>query len=120
MSTNKCAAPRRGEIWWVRFDPKVGAETAKTRPAVVLGVDSIGKLPLRIVVPVTDWKPKYQQFPWFTRLDPTDSNGLSKPSGADSFQVKSVSVARFASRVGRVTAGQITNIAEAVALCIGV
>lgn len=48
--------PLRGEVWTVRFDPAEGAEIQKIRPAVVLGMDSIGRLPLKIVVPITDWK----------------------------------------------------------------
>jgi mRNA interferase MazF len=48
--------PRRGEIWLIDFDPAVGAEIRKVRPAVVISIDSIGRLPLRLVVPVTDWK----------------------------------------------------------------
>lgn len=55
----KAPQPRRGEIWLVRFDPSVGAEIRKQRPAVVLSVDGIGRLPLRIVVPVTDWNPMF-------------------------------------------------------------
>jgi mRNA interferase MazF len=47
--------PKRGEVWTVRFDPAVGAEIQKVRPAVVIGVDSVGRLPLKIVVPITDW-----------------------------------------------------------------
>ena len=38
--------PLRGEVWNVRFDPSVGAEIKKIRPAVVLSEDAIGKLPL--------------------------------------------------------------------------
>jgi hypothetical protein len=56
--------PKRGEIWLVDFDPAVGAEIRKIRPAVVINVDNIGRLPLRMVVPVTDWKPLYASFPF--------------------------------------------------------
>ena len=49
--------PKRGEVWAVNFDPAVGAEIGKARPAVVIGVESIGRLPLQLVVPITDWKP---------------------------------------------------------------
>ena len=45
---------QRGEIWTVRFDPSEGAEIRKVRPAVVISVDTVGLLPLRIVVPLTD------------------------------------------------------------------
>ena len=46
--------PRRGEVWLVDFNPQVGAEIAKARPAVVLNLDHVGRLPLRIVAPLTD------------------------------------------------------------------
>ena len=55
--------PQRGEIWTVRFDPSVGAEIRKSRPAVVCSVDSIGRLPLRVVVPLTDWQPSFERLP---------------------------------------------------------
>ncbi len=80
MSTSRGipAKPRRGEIWLVDFDPTVGSEIAKRRPAVVVSDDTIGKLPLRIVVPVTDWKEHYVSIVWFTKLDPTAASCLSK------------------------------------------
>jgi len=45
----------RGEVWDVEFRPAVGAEIQKTRPAVVMNVPEVGRLPLCLVVPVTDW-----------------------------------------------------------------
>lgn len=111
--------PKRGEVWLVDFDPAVGAEIRKARPTVVLSVDAIGRLPLRIVVPVTDWKSAYSAYPWFVELPTTRQNRLTKHSGADAFQVKSVSENRFVQRLGEVTPQQIDEIAEAVAMCIG-
>ena len=46
----------RGEVWHVRFDPAVGADMQKTRPAVVISVDEVGILPLRIIVPIMEWQ----------------------------------------------------------------
>lgn len=46
--------PARGEVWLVSFDPSLGAEIRKVRPAVVINIDEMGRLPLRIVVPITD------------------------------------------------------------------
>jgi mRNA interferase MazF len=112
-------APRRGEIWLVDFDPALGAEIQKVRPALVISVDMIGRLPLRIVVPVTDWKPQYANFPWFVKLPASPANGLAKDSGADAFQTKSVSQTRFVRLLGRVTAAQLDDIASAIALCVG-
>lgn len=111
--------PRRGEIWLVDFDPSVGAEIRKVRPAVVISMDAVGRLPLRMVVPITDWKPHYANFPWFVELPAIPSNGLMKDSGADAFQAKSVSGNRFAKLLGQVTAAQLDDIASAIALCVG-
>lgn len=111
--------PRRGQIWMVSFNPQLGAEIEKTRPAVILSLDAIGRLPLRIVVPITDWSPKYVESPWMVNLKPSGTNGLSKESAADAFQVKSVSLRRFVRYLGRIEAAQLDEIAQAVALCIG-
>lgn len=109
----------RGEIWLVNFDPAEGAEIQKLRPALVVSLDSIGRLPLRIVVPITDWKAKYSGYPWFVHLPANVRNGLAKDSGADAFQTKSVSISRFSRRLGMVTENQIDAVASAVALCVG-
>jgi len=111
--------PGRGEVWLVDFDPAVGSEIRKVRPAVVVSLDAVGRLPLRLVVPITDWKPQYVQYPWFTELRADASNGLCKDSGADAFQTKSVAVSRFVRPLGVVTAAQLDAIASAVALCVG-
>jgi len=47
---------RRGEIWLINLDPTVGAEIRKTRPAVIVNDDAVGILPLKVIVPITDWK----------------------------------------------------------------
>ena len=115
----KARRPLRGEIWTVQFDPSVGAEIRKIRPAVVVSVNTVGLLPLRIVVPLTDWQPSFAHLPWFVYLAMSPTNGLTKDSGADTFQVKSVSDNRFVRYVGVVTSTQLDDIASAVALCVG-
>jgi mRNA interferase MazF len=111
--------PVRGEVWNVSFDPSVGAEMKKLRPAVVISDPSVGKLPLRIIVPITDWNARYNGFPWFVELQMTLQNGLAKHSGADAFQVKSVSLDRFKSKSGKLLDSQLDDIASAIAICIG-
>ncbi len=97
----------------------MGAEIQKVRPAIVVSVQSVGRLPLRIVVPITDWKPTYATLPWFLRIPATSQNGLTKESGADAFQVKSLSNTRFVARLGALTDEQLNRVAAAIALCIG-
>jgi mRNA interferase MazF len=111
--------PSRGEIWLVDFDPSVGAEIRKVRPAVVVNISGIGRLPLHIVVPLTDWKPQYAAASWFVPIPADSANGLNKDSGADAFQVKSISESRFIRSLGVVTDQQVEDIAAAVAMCVG-
>src|SRR5438270_4739621 len=115
----RAPAPKRGEVWLIDFDPAVGAEIRKNRPAVVVSRDAIGRLPLRLVVPITDWKPHYLGFPWFVELPPSASNGLIKRSGADAFQTKSVSEARFIRLLGTLTDDNMNEVSSAIALCVG-
>lgn len=109
----------RGQVWQVRFDPSVGSEIQKIRPAVVMSEDAIGRLPLKIVVPITDWKTDYAKCVWFIHLPPSSGNGLSKDSGADAFQVKSVSNKRSVKYLSVLTPAQVEDIANAIVICVG-
>jgi mRNA interferase MazF len=103
---------KRGEIWLICLDPTVGAEIQKTRPAVIINSDALGKLPLSVIVPITDWKTHYSIAPWMVQIKPKDANGLSKISSADCFQVRSVSHDRFVKKLGSLrpeTLKQITT-----------
>lgn len=45
---------KRGEVWWVEFDPSVGSDITKTRPAVIVSNDSANRnLTHVVVVPMT-------------------------------------------------------------------
>jgi mRNA interferase MazF len=112
--------PKRGKVWLVRFDPSAGAEIRKVRPAVVVNLDAIGRLPLRIVVPVTDWKSDFGNLSWLVFLPAASENGLSKDSGGGRVPAKSVSETRFVRKLGEVIAAQIDEITAAIALCVGV
>jgi len=41
---------KRGEVWWVEFDPSIGSEVHKTRPAVIVSNDSANRNLARVVV----------------------------------------------------------------------
>jgi len=105
---------KRGEIWLVNLDPTIGSEIKKTRPAVIISSDLVGILPLKIIVPFTDWKDRYETASWMVRIDPDGNNGLSKPSTSDGLQVRSVSQQRLIKRLGLLTPIQVAQIVQAV------
>ncbi len=70
------------------------------------------------MVPITDWKDRYAHYPWMTRLEPDKANGLTKTSAADAFQVRSVSLIRFADRVGVLADERVQRITTAISVCI--
>ena len=111
---------RRGEIWLINLDPTIGAEIRKTRPAVIVNDDAIGILPLKVIVPITDWKDRYAVAPWMVRLEPDVTNGLEKPSVADAFQVRSVSQDRFVRRLGVLSDAAMKTIAQALAVVLSI
>jgi mRNA interferase MazF len=108
----------RSEVWFINLDPTIGAEIRKTRPAVIVSSDAIGVLPLRVVIPLTDWKSHYQQAVWMIKISPNGNNGLTKDSAADTFQIRSVSTARFVQKIGEMTEEEMEKIVKAIGLVI--
>lgn len=105
---------KRGEIWLVNLDPTVGSEIRKTRPAVIVSSDLIGILPLKVVVPLTEWKERYSSAPWMVRIDSNSENSLTKTSAADSLQIRSVSQQRLVRKIGVLQTLQVAQIVQAV------
>jgi mRNA interferase MazF len=91
---------KRNEIWLINLDPTKGAEIQKIRPAIIVNDDALGLLPLRVIVPVTDWKDRYSSAAWMVKIEPSKENNLSKTSSSDCFQIRSVSKDRFVKKIG--------------------
>ncbi|KAF0109580.1 MAG: mRNA interferase [Chloroflexi bacterium] len=109
----------RGEVWRMSLaasDPKRNA--ANTRAVVILSSDSLGVLPLKVIVPLTLWKNDYTSAPWMVRLPPVLNSGLDVPMSADALQVRSVSSGRLVERMGELPSALVAEIASAVSLVI--
>ncbi len=91
---------KQGEIWLINLNPTIGAEIKKLRPAIIVNDNSLGKLPLKIIVPLTNWKDSFEIAPWMIKIEANTENGLTKLSSADCFQIRSVSVKRFDKKLG--------------------
>ncbi|HYV91726.1 MAG TPA: type II toxin-antitoxin system PemK/MazF family toxin [Chitinophagales bacterium] len=109
---------KRNEIWQINLDPTIGAEIRKPRPVIIVNDDSYGKLPLKIIVPLTDWKDRYQIAEWMVKISPDEQNNLSKVSAADCFQVRSVSQERFINKIGTLSHSEMKEVEKALALVL--
>jgi mRNA interferase MazF len=93
---------KQGEIWQVNLDPTLGSEMKESRLCIILNNNMVGKLALKIIAPLTDFKEHYELVPWMVMIEPNSKNGLSKKSAIDLFQVRSLSQKRLAHKVGYV------------------
>jgi mRNA interferase MazF len=105
---------KQGEIWLIDLDPTKGAEMHKKRPAIVVNNDALGKLPLKIIVPLTDWKEHYSIAPWMVKIEVDYANGLTKTSSADCFQIRSLSQDRLIKKLGEINQIQLQEIRNAM------
>jgi mRNA interferase MazF len=111
--------PQRGEVWRVKFFPKVGHEVEKVRPAVVVGEPVLGGLQLRIVVPVFTDRKHHEKMVWYVPMPKSAKNGLDHNGEIDASQIKSLSVDRFKDRMGVVSSAQLDDVLDAIVLCLG-
>ena len=109
---------KQGEIWLVNLDPAIGAEIKKIRPALIVNADAFGKLPLKIVAPITGWKEHFKNVPWMVYLEPTVYDNLEKVSSIDCFQLRSVSVTRLIKRIGSVEPAVLILVLQAISRVI--
>lgn len=110
--------PQPGEIWLVTFEPNVGSEIDKIRPAVVVSVPGFTYLPLRIVVPVRG-SVHARDFVWFVPIKSSTLNRLAKDSEIDASQVHAFDLGRFERRIGSISQAQLEEVRNAIALCLG-
>jgi mRNA interferase MazF len=91
---------KQGEIWKVNLDPTIGSEMKKSRPCIILNNNMVGKLPLKVVAPLTEFKEHYSVVPWMVVVEPNLKNNLKKRSAIDLFQVRSLSQERLVQKIG--------------------
>jgi mRNA interferase MazF len=100
--------PRRGEVWWVRLDPAIGSEIAKTRPCVVLSTNLINERRRTVMVAPLSTSP--QAAP--PLLVPVDCGDRAAVVVVD--QIRAVAKQRLQTRMGELSAEHLKAVAEAV------
>jgi len=98
----------------IDLDSTKGVELQKRRPAIVVNDDRLGKLPLKVIVPITNWKDRYEIAPWMVKIEPNSTNGLTKISTADCFQIRSLSQERLVKKLGFVDSTTFQEIKDAI------
>ena len=98
----------RGSVWWVEFDPAVGSEVHKTRPAVIISNDTANKFLSRVVVvPLTSN---------VSRVYPGEAivtiNGTMNKAMAD--QIMSADKSRLRRKLGSLSAADMSALESAI------
>ncbi len=105
---------KRGEVWWMDFEPATGSEVRKTRPAVIVSNDSSNQAMTRVqVIPVTSNITKLYVFE--SRIGVKGAQGKAM---AD--QIMTADKQRLKKRIGKVSAAEMLGIERAIRVQLGI
>jgi len=109
-----------GDIYWVNLEPTIGDEIKKKRPVVILNPGHRRYLKLAVVLPITHWRPEWEDHAFFVPLDSSPSNGLARKSAVDCFQIRAISHERFVESIGAASDTEIDQMKRAIALILDI
>jgi mRNA interferase MazF len=101
---------RLGSIWLVSFDPSIGTEIRKTRPAVIMSGTSFNQRSKVTVLPITSANPSDRLLPVIVPLIPSVANGLSTNSFVVCVDPMTFDKRRLIQCLGQVEPNQLEDI----------
>lgn len=110
--------PKRGEVYLVSFDPTIGAEIKKTRPALIIQNDIANRWsPITIVAAITS---QFDEPPYPTEvLVKAPDGGLSVDSVVLLNQLRSIDKRRLVRRLGALRQGTVAHVDRALMVSVG-
>lgn len=115
----KISAPKRGEVYLVNFDPTVGAEIQKTRPALILQNDIANRHSAITIVAAITSKFDATLYPTEVLISPLEA-GLTTESVVLLNQVRPVDKRRLVKRLGSLTPATLQQVERALLLSFGI
>jgi mRNA interferase MazF len=115
----RVARPRRGEVYLVNFDPTVGAEIRKRRPALVLQNDIANRWsPITIVAAITS---RFEEPTYPTEvIVRAPEGGLDVDGVVLLNQIRSIDRRRLVRRLGVLRAERMREVERAILISLGI
>jgi len=104
-----------GSIWLVSFDPSIGTEISKTRPAVIVSGTIFNQRRKVTVLPITSSSPNERLLPVVLPIIPHTSNGLSIKSFVVCIDPMTFDKRRLVKYLGKLESNQIQGIQQILA-----
>ncbi len=118
-ATPEANYPKRGDIYLTSFDPTVGREIKKTRPALIVQNDVSNRLSwMTIVAPITSTI-QFPLNPVYVLLSADDRTGLLVTSVALLSQIRAVDRIRLIKLIGAVDRETLERVDEAIRISLG-
>lgn len=118
MKKHTGSTPKRGEVWVVNFNPTVGSEIKKTRPAVILQNDVANRYGAVTIVAAISSHVDEDVYPTEVLINPPEG-GLEKPSVVLLNQIRTVDKVRLITRIGKLGSVTMKAIDHATAISLG-
>ena len=105
---------KRGEVWWVNFEPSIGGETRKRRPAIIISNDTANRYLNRVqVIPLTSNTDRVYPSEALVKVNDREGKAMAD-------QVMTVSKERLIESIGAIRRDDMLNVERALKIQLGI